>query len=120
MKPLHVILLVALVSLCTAAVSSHIAYRRGYRTAVSHDTVTLIITLDALEGMRAGKDVTGSIENVCFTAANRLFADDYHKSSVESVGVTPRLIKYWDAYWANRPERPYPMSELESQLKQRR
>lgn len=120
MKRLHVILLVALVAYCTVAVSSHIAYRRGYRTAVSHETATLIQTLDALEGMRAGKDVTLSVEFTCFTTATKLFADDYHKSSLESVGVTPRLIKYWDAYWANRPERPYPWSELESQLKQRR
>ena len=120
MKRSHVILVGVLVALCTAAVISPIAYKRGFRTAVSHETTTLILTLDALEGMRAGKDVTGIVENVCFTTANELFRDDYHKSSLESVGVTPRLIKYWDTYWAGRPERPYPMSELESQLKQRR
>ena len=120
MKRLHVILVAALVALCTAAVVSPIAYKRGFRTAVSHETTTLILTLDALERMRAGKDVTGIVENVCFTTANKLSRDDYHKSSLESVGVTPRLIKYWDTYWADRPERPDPMSELESRLNQRR
>jgi len=120
MKRSHVILVVILVALCTAAAISPIAYKRGFRTAVSHETATLILTLDALEGMRAGEDVTVIVENVCFTTANKLFRDDYHKSSLERDGVTPRLIKYWDTYWADRPERPYPMSELESQLNQRR
>ncbi len=120
MKLSHVILVVVLVALCTATVISPIAYKRGYRTAVSHEESTLILTLDALEGMHAGKDVTGSIEKACFMTGNRLFADDYHTSSLESIGVTPRLIEYWDAYCADRPERTTYMKEFESQLNQRR
>ena len=120
MKRSHVGLLVVLLPVCTAAVISPIAYKRGYRTAVEHEVGTLVLTLDALEGMHAGQDVTGAVEKACFMTANELFADDYHRASIESVGVTPRLIKYWDAYWADRPERTAYMQELERQLKERR
>ena len=120
MKRSHVILVASLVSLCTAAVVSPIAFKRGYRTALGHEKATLVLTLDALEGMRDGKDVTGSVENACFTTANKFLEDDYYKSDGDIAAATPRLIKYWDSYWANRPERPYTMQQLESLLKQRR
>jgi len=78
------------------------------------------LTLDALEGTRAGKDVTGIVENVCFTSAMPFLEDDNYRSDIDITGLTPRLIKYWDTYWATRPERPVPMKQFESLLDQRR
>lgn len=120
MKRSHVILIAALVMLCTAAVVSPIAFRAGYHRGLGREKATLVLTLDALEGMRAGNDVTGIVENACFTAALAFLEDDAYKADIDMVAATPRLIKYWDTYWANRPERPVPMKQFESLLNQRR
>ena len=120
MKRSHVIIVAALVALCTTAVVSPIAFKRGYHYALGHEKTTLVLTLDALEGMRDGKDVTGIVENACFMTANKFLEDNYYKSDIDIAAATPRLIKYWDSYWANRPERPYTWQQFESLLKQRR
>lgn len=120
MKRSHVILVAALVAFGTAAVISPFALRAGYHRGLGREKATLVLTLNALEGMRAGKDITGIVENACFTAALPFLEDAHYRSDIDITGATPRLIKYWDAYWADRPERPVPTKHLESLLNQRR
>jgi hypothetical protein len=99
---------------------SPISLKAGYHRGLGREKATFVLTLDALEGMRAGKDVTGIVENACFTAALPFLEEDSYRSDIDITGAMPRLIKYWDAHWANRPERPVPTKQLESLLNQRR
>ena len=123
MKRAYVFIAALVVVLVVGWVSSYLAFQAGSHQALGRETVTLVLTLDALEQIRDGNvaGATWIIEHACFRSAVEFLEDDDYQSDLVIRAATPRLIKYWDTHCANRTERiPYYEQRLETLLAQRR
>ncbi len=77
MKRIIIISIVLLVVCSTVTASYFFGYQRGYHQALILQTGTFVVTLDALNKIRAG-DVAGGterIESLCFSSANTVYGD---------------------------------------------
>jgi hypothetical protein len=94
----------SLVILLTAcAVCVVVSYHYGYDRALRIQNGTFIVSLSALQDMRAGETVkaTRKVEDICFGAADLLYGNPAFRKESVSVMFAPELKQYRAAYRTN-------------------
>jgi hypothetical protein len=99
MKPKHLAVFAVLLVLATAA-AGFFAYRAGYQRALGLQRGTFVLTLAALQDMRAGKteEATSRIESLCYSSALTMLQSPRWHDTFSMQTFRPELIEYRRRY----------------------
>jgi hypothetical protein len=95
-----------------------VAYRAGFAAAKHMQLGTFIVSLSALEDLRAGdaQGATRKMQAVCFSSADMIYSDPAYHDQSEVKLFGPELIEYQTTCLTNHSEWTSMAQKLEKDL----
>lgn len=114
------IIIFAIVLLASCSLIATIAYRAGFARAKQLQKGTFVLSLGALQALRASQTVeaTKKLETLCFSSADMLYSDAAYRDQTVTHMFAPELIHYRTTYRTNRSEWTSAEEQLEQHLAQ--